>query len=238
MAVNIDDLTQGIVNGTGVFDVLQKAVKAHLDQEFTSGRITGVNYSTVYLGALTAVMQTAVQYKVEEERIAIANAELALQQAESIQRTALLVEEVLLKKEQVKIAKEELLLKAKELQIADKELELRAQALLKTAEEIKLLAAKVNTEDAQTKDTVAGSAVTGVVGKQKILFDKQAEAFTNDYVHKMVKLQLDSFAVYKSANPDSEATFALRPYKDDADPTGTRFPWYNVYQADADTTTP
>lgn len=56
------DLTTGIVNGTGAFDVLMKAALAHVELEYQQGRIKGAEYAQVYLGALTAVMQNATQF--------------------------------------------------------------------------------------------------------------------------------------------------------------------------------
>ena len=60
-AITIANLTQATVDGTGVFDVLMRANKAHLEAEFAKGRIKGSEYATVYLGSLQAVLQTAFQ---------------------------------------------------------------------------------------------------------------------------------------------------------------------------------
>jgi len=65
-------LTTGALAGTGVFDILMRTVKLHLTEEFTSERITGQEYSTVYLGAMTAVLQQSVAYLLnhqQEEKI-------------------------------------------------------------------------------------------------------------------------------------------------------------------------
>lgn len=67
----LDDLTQATVAGTGVFDVLMRANKAHLDEEFAKNRIRGAEYSQVYLGSLTAVMDAALQFLLQKDKNAL-----------------------------------------------------------------------------------------------------------------------------------------------------------------------
>ena len=60
--LNIAELTTGSLTGTGVFDVLLQTLRLHLDREFTSGRITGTAYATVYSQALTSFLGQATAY--------------------------------------------------------------------------------------------------------------------------------------------------------------------------------
>jgi len=62
---------------------------------------------------------------------------------------------------------------------------------LKLDEEVLLLKDKGNTEKAQINDTVNGSAVTGMMGKQKELYTAQAEGFKRDQEQKLAKLMID-----------------------------------------------
>ena len=48
--------------GKGVLDALMSSVKGFLNEEYTAQRITGKEYSEVFLGALTVAMQTANQF--------------------------------------------------------------------------------------------------------------------------------------------------------------------------------
>jgi hypothetical protein len=66
--IAVADLTQATLEGTGVFDVLMRANKAHLEAEFNKNRIKGAEYATVYLGSLTQVMQTALQFLLTKEK--------------------------------------------------------------------------------------------------------------------------------------------------------------------------
>lgn len=66
--IAVADLTSATLEGTGVFDVLMRANKAHLEAEFAKNRIKGAEYATVYLGSLTQVMQTALQFLLTKEK--------------------------------------------------------------------------------------------------------------------------------------------------------------------------
>ncbi|EOD9945402.1 hypothetical protein ACXNWJ_002984 [Acinetobacter baumannii] len=83
--LNIDELTQTLVDGTGVLDVLLKTMRTHLDLEFKAGRLRGPDYAAAYVGAYTATMQTAVQYALQKTRL---GHELELLQAQVDQTQA------------------------------------------------------------------------------------------------------------------------------------------------------
>lgn len=60
--VTVEMLTSGSVDGTGVFDVLMKAVKGHLRMEYDAGRIMGAEYTKAYIGSVQATLQNATQF--------------------------------------------------------------------------------------------------------------------------------------------------------------------------------
>ena len=80
----IKTLTTSELDGSGVFDRLMQAVKLHLDEEYTSHRITGNEYSNVYLGAMTAVLQTSVQFLLNEQQVHRINAEIGLLRQQTV----------------------------------------------------------------------------------------------------------------------------------------------------------
>lgn len=95
-ALNIDELTTGSLTGTGVFDVLLQTLRLHLDREFTSGRITGTAYATVYSQALTSFLGQATAYCLSKAKLALELQQLAeqvtilqLQQAKLTAETSL-----------------------------------------------------------------------------------------------------------------------------------------------------
>ena len=66
---NVDKLTEGSLTGKGVLDVLLQTLRLHLDREFTSGRITGTAYATVYAQAITAFLAQAAQYALSKAKL-------------------------------------------------------------------------------------------------------------------------------------------------------------------------
>lgn len=57
-----EDLTTGVIGGTGTFDVVMASTHAHLKGEFDKGRITGDQYAKAYIELTTAALGTAAQY--------------------------------------------------------------------------------------------------------------------------------------------------------------------------------
>ena len=66
--VDITDLTHASVEGNGVFDVLMRAVNAHLQKEWSANRLKGTEYSTVYLGALESTMNASLQFLLARDK--------------------------------------------------------------------------------------------------------------------------------------------------------------------------
>lgn len=197
------DLTSATIDGTGVFDVLMKANKAHLEEQFTKGRIKGTEYATVYLGSLEQVLQSSVQFLLSKDKIGL---------------------EAQILEKQLAIAAVELQIKAVELEIAQAtklkteaeitvlvatECKLRAEydvlmeTKLKTAQETQLLTWKVTTEKAQTSDV--GVAENSVIGKQKILYQRQADGFLRDGEQKAAKIMVDSWNVRRTTDEGTVA---------------------------------
>ena len=58
---------KGVVTGSGVFDNLMEAVNVHLDAQYNSGRLTGNDYATVYLGALQSTIQQSITFILGEQ---------------------------------------------------------------------------------------------------------------------------------------------------------------------------
>lgn len=67
----ITTLTTGAtsITGTGVFDEMMKAIKAHLEDEYNSNRITSDTYPQIYLGALQTALTQAVLYSMQKPMV-------------------------------------------------------------------------------------------------------------------------------------------------------------------------
>jgi len=310
--MEVVDITSGELNGTGVFDSLMRAVRVHLDQEYKKNRFSGEDYSTLYLGAMNAVLQQSIQYALTKEQ-SDAQATLLAAQASKTAKEELLVTQQLqnMATEQLNLVKQgaqldkqnavldEQIIKAVEdtalvtqqkvnlvaeksninlvgLKIAaetnylgiqqtktasDKTLvdqqaanltlesaniplqgnlvnkqidklsedvlastaqraQLTKQGLLvdsqtsktdqerlavvagvtKINKEVEVLNQRKATEEAQTADTVDGVAVTGVLGKQKNLYQAQTDGFARDAEQKLAKTFLDIWSVQRTTD--------------------------------------
>ena len=181
----IADLSTTVLNGTGTFDVLMRANKAHLEEQYKAGRIKGAEYATVYLGSLEVVMRTALEFLVQSKQL-----ELVSQQVINLQAQLL------------NIPKEGLVLDGQKCKL-DAEFDLLVLEATKTTTENTLLLQKVVTETAQT--AAVGVDANSVIGRQKELYVAQTNGFARDAEQKAAKLMTDTWNVRRTTD---EATVA------------------------------
>ena len=67
-AIPIEDLTQVIIDGTGVFDKFLTLHRMHLTREFEDARIQGKEYSEVYTKTYIAHLEQAIQFLLAKEK--------------------------------------------------------------------------------------------------------------------------------------------------------------------------
>ena len=197
-SITTPDLTEVNVTGAGVFDVLMRATKAHLEEEYTKGRIKGNEYATVYLGSLTQVLQTSVQFLLERDKAGLeaklVEQQVILAQAQVEKAKA----ETDLVRQQIENSKiEQKLLDAQVCKLKA-EYDLIMEQKLKTVAEASLLAQKKVTEQAQTSGT--GVDVDSVIGKQKLLYSAQTDGFKRDAEQKAAKLMVDTWNVRRTTD--------------------------------------
>lgn len=138
-ALTIDDLTTGIPTGTGVFDVLMKVAKEHIQEEYAKGRIKGTEYSQVYLGSMQAILQSALTFVLTKQK-----SDLEAQLLEA-----------------------QIALEAKKLLQADAEIALVNAQISKTNAEIQLVNAQI-TKMQQEADLVAEHILSEQKNRQRI----------------------------------------------------------------------
>ena len=175
--VALTDLTTAVVSGTGVFDVLMRAAKSHLEEEFKVGRIKGTEYATVYLGSMQAVLQAAVQF--------------TLQRNEQNQNA-------LLKDQQIANAVlEGNVLVAQECKLRAEYDNLQASTL-RVASETALLNQKKVTEVAQTNGN--GVTADSVLGKQMALYGAQTSGYSRAAEQKAADIMIKSWNVRRTTD--------------------------------------
>ena len=85
---DVTRLTTQSIDGTGVFDVLMKSIKQHLIEEYEADRITGAEYTQVYLGALNTAMTAALQFLLNSQQEEKIQAEIALTRQKTVTELA------------------------------------------------------------------------------------------------------------------------------------------------------
>lgn len=188
-AITTASLTSADLEGTGVFDLLMKANKAHLDAEFAKGRIKGSEYATVYLGSLTQVMQTALGF-------------LLAQQKTDLEAQLLTKQIALVEQQKLNAEVENTVLIAQECKLRA-EYDLTMASILKANQETALLSQKVATERAQIVEM--GVDDNSVLGKQKALYAAQTSGFTRDAEQKAAKVMIDTWNVRRTTDEGTVA---------------------------------
>lgn len=209
-AIAVTDLTQATLEGSGIFDVLMRTNKAHLEAEFNKNRIKGAEYATVYLGSLTQVMQTALQFLLTKEKTdleaQLLQKQILLAQKQIDKATAELLQieaqTALVNQQKLNAITENTVLVAQECKLRA-EFDLITSNTLKSNQETALLTQKTATERAQI--TALGVDADSVVGRQKALYVAQTNGFTRDAEQKAAKLMVDTWNVRRTTD---EATIA------------------------------
>jgi hypothetical protein len=210
MPIAIAELTTATLNGEGAFDVLMRANKAHLEDEYKAGRIRGPEYATVYMGLLEPVMETALAFLLARDKIAL-EAQLLQKQIELADKQILKVAaEIELVGAQKDLAAQQALNAVKEGAVLDAtacKLQAEYDVLIltkdKVGQETALLTWKVATEKGQT--LAGGVEDNSVIGRQKILYKAQADGFVRDAEQKAAKIMVDSWNVRRTTDEGTVA---------------------------------
>ena len=183
--VKVEDFTECLLDGSGVFDVMMKAVSVHLREEFNSNRITGTEYTKAYIASVNACLSTAVQFMFTREQTyweavkgqaAAITARVGLQTAKYQTETA---------KYQTEAAKEQVE-------------QIIAQTALLGQQKLYMME-QTETQRAQTLGTRKdGQPVSGVIGAQVSLYNQQVTSYQRDAEVKATKLFTDAWITQKT----------------------------------------
>lgn len=206
-AITISDVTTGSLEGSGVFDELMKVTSLHIQRELEAGRILGTDYATVYLGAMQTVLAQSIGFVLGKDKAAY-DADLVAAQVLLVKAQEGAVAHTNSKTDAEKLNIEASTLKVqadttlanKELLRVDKEIEVLSEQIEKILKEAALITQKALTEVAQISDTVDGVDVTGVIGKQKKLYQAQIDGFARDAEQKFSKIMADIYAVQRGTD--------------------------------------
>ena len=153
------DLTDTTLEGSGVFDVLMRANKAHLESEFNKNRIKGPEYSSVYLGSLTQVLSTALQFLSIKDKNALEaqllEQQILLAQQEVLKATAtvaqIIAQTALVTQQKLNAVAELAIIQANALKATAEIAQIEAQTLMIGQQKINLTAEKLLTDSKVTQ---------------------------------------------------------------------------------------
>ena len=193
-------LTTGTVDGNGTFDIIMKAFSAHLGEEYEKGRITGAEYSKVYVSAMGAAINGAVQYLLSRDaatmqainaQIAAISANVALVTAKAAATTQIMSAHTARANYGLTLAQ----IAGEDIKFAHSKYQLENLLPLQKT----LLTEQVNTQRAQTIDTrTDGTNVTGSLGAQRALYNQQVVSYKRDSEYKLGKLFVDSWVTNRT----------------------------------------
>jgi len=179
--IAITDLTNktDVTDGTGVFDILMKSIDLHLTDQFTLGRITGVEYSTVYLGALQSVLQQSLTFLLSEQKASKEIELLAQQIIKAQEETDLIIAQTAKAYEDIAATKAATV----------RENLINAEQIIETQEKVDLL-------QSQDLETIAKTTRMDSESAQKVtLMAAQTLGFASDTKQKVLKQMFENYAV-------------------------------------------
>lgn len=210
--ITIEEYTTEVLDGTGAFDAMMRSTKAHVAQEFNQNRIKGSDYATVYLGALNAVGDRALEFLLRKDEIYLKNQILEVELAKAENERDLIAAQILKINAEIDLVNAQTALASQQLANAvlegnvliAQECKLKAEfdVLVEQVEKVKaetaLLVQKKITEQAQTSGT--GVAADSLLGKQITLYARQADGFLRDAEQKAAKILADTWNVRRTTD--------------------------------------
>lgn len=219
--VSLEDLTTKEVDGSGVFDALMEAQKAHLVAEYKANRITGAEYTKAYIAMVQGAMAAGVQFLLgrdqaywaaitaQKQAILIstqtATANVQLETAKLQFQTAkfeALAGEATYALTKLKLATESI---SYDTAVYNLNTKLPAEVLLTQEQknlvikQIALTAEQIEVQRGQTMNTrTDGATIVGMVGKQKDLYDQQITSYKRDAEYKGTKMFVDAWIAQKT----------------------------------------
>lgn len=157
------EITEDLLKGTGILDILMQTMTKSLDDQFSKSRITGKDYAEVYLGTVTALVPQAIAYVLGKQQ-ADKQAELIVKQTELAQK-------------QIEVSTEQLLKEVLERNILVKEEALKTAQIAKVTADTSLVAKQ---EAAITEQLLKEVLERNILVKEETLRQSQIDKLASD----------------------------------------------------------
>lgn len=210
--IQISDLTNSTTasDGTGIYDLLMKAVVRHIESQYEQGRISGADYANVYLGSMQSVLAESVRFLLQEKQSGEQAALIAEQvkseaknnETDGIidQQNKKLQEEIDLIVTQIdKAGKENLLIEAQKSKVDEEALLVTSErseiAANATAQRSKLSAETTLLSSRNTEQIAATVRLDDESNKRTLLMEAQTVGFKTDAKQKLMRQLYEGYAV-------------------------------------------
>lgn len=205
--ITLQDITNGNVDGPGVFDTLMRGFKAHLQQEWDDGRITGDDYTKAYIALTGEAMTQGVAFLLQKDQSYWQS--LLIQVQAFSARVSLETTKVQLAEAQYGASTQKANYALAKMQTAAAEMTYCTgkynldNVLPKQVENLTLQGAMIKEQTeaqrAQTLDVRQdGQEISGLVGKQKGLYSQQVISYQRDAEVKAAKIFSDAWITQKT----------------------------------------
>lgn len=141
--IPVSSLTEATLEGSGVFDVLMRAAKQHLEAEFNKQRIRGPEYSQVYLGSLTEVLQASMAFLMRQQQVALEAQLLEQQILQAQKQTELIEAQIYQTDQQTALAQKQVEQIEKQTSLLDKQMNLILAQTLQVSKQTDLIAEQI-----------------------------------------------------------------------------------------------
>lgn len=205
--LKLSDLTTKEFNGDGAFDTIAAGMAAQLANEFKANRIPASEYTKAFIAAQGAALANAVQFLLQKEtafwqaqtaqtaaltaRVQFETAKMAMVQQQFDALTA-----------KANYAKTKMELSALSMQYCTGKYQLEymlPMQLQQLTAQRDLIKEQIESQRAQTLTTrLDGTPVTGLMGKQRDLYDQQITSYKRDAEVKTAKLFTDAWVTMKT----------------------------------------
>ena len=183
-ALTITAVTTGQLNGTGSFDQLMQVFQKYIEREFQANRISGTEYSKIYMETLALAAQQGAQFVLAANSAAWQN-RLLRAQAQQAEYTKIMAKlEAKRALFALYQANADMLTAQIQAYIGKANLINSKMGLSTSFEQIQVMEESIDTARAQTKDTLQnGSPVAGVLKQQRDLVSTQIDQIEEQIIN-------------------------------------------------------
>lgn len=205
--IEISDLTTRTVGGAGVFDALMESFSNHLKSEYEKGRITGAEYTKAYTALTESAMNQSVGFLLGKDQ-AFWQAQAAQLQAFTA-RVQLEAAKVQLVAQRIEANNQKANYALTKVKLANESTgyctalfnleNILPQQLTNLIGQHGLISEQMEAQRGQTSDQRSdGTVVSGVMGKQKLLYAQQITSYQRDAEVKAAKMFTDAWITQKT----------------------------------------